>query len=265
MKKNILNSLTLISLLMLAVSCKPKQVIVKAPQAIQNQEAAAPGKKLENLNLLKSKDISFNTLSLVGKANLDIDGEENSVTMNIKIQKDEKIWFIIRAGGGLLEVARALITPDSLKILNKLQKTYTKKPFGYIQNFTNNQVNFDLLQSILSGNTIKEFVADKSDLKQQNGVFALSGTIDDLAYSMLFNTLLKAEETALNDAKAAQALKVSYGQYTTVNNALFPSSLKINSMADGKKINIAIEFNKIEANVPIEFPFSVNKSFEVIN
>jgi hypothetical protein len=265
MKKNILNSIAIFTLLIIATSCKTKKVIVTAPPATQTEVAATPDKKLENLNLLKSKDLQFNTLSLKGKANLDIDGDANNVSMNIRIQKDKKIWVIITAGGGLVEVARALITPDSLKLINKLQKTYTKKPFSYIQNFTNNQVNFGLLQSLLSGNVVKEFVTDKSDLKQENGVFTLSSTTNNLAYSIIFNTLFKPAEIALNDAKTGQALKATYGEYTPLNNALFPSNLKLNSMADGKRINIEIEFDKIEANVPVEFPFNVNKSFQVIN
>ena len=71
--------------------------------------------------------MDFNTLALKGKADLDINGEQNNVNMNIRIQKDKKIWVIITAAGGIVEVARAMITPDSLLLLNKLQKTYTKK------------------------------------------------------------------------------------------------------------------------------------------
>lgn len=265
MRKNILNSLAVFLVLVVAASCKTKKVIVAAPPVTKNEVAITPDKKQENLDLLKSKDLQFNTLSLKGKANLDVDGDVNNVSMNIRIQKDKKIWLIITAGGGLVEVARALITPDSLKLINKMQKTYTKKPFNYIQNFTNKQVNFALLQSILSGNTITEFVTDKSDLKQENGVFMLNGTANNLAYSMVFNTLFKPEEIALNDARTGQALKTIYGKYTPLNNALFPSNFKLNSMSEGKRINVDIEFDKIEANVPVEFPFNVNKSFEVIN
>lgn len=263
MKRNILSSL-LLALVVFATGCKTKKIIVATPPVSQEQPAQ-PDKKQDNLNLLKGKDLSFNTLALKGKAKLDINGEENNVTINLRIQKDQKIWAIITAAGGIVEVARAVITPDSLLLLNKLEKTYTQKPFSYIYNFTNKQISFVLLQAIFAGNTIPEFMNMDANLVQENGVWVLSGNSGDLAYRTLFNTLLKPSEVTLNDAKAAQALKVSYGKYTPVNNALFPSSVKINTMSGEKKINIEIEFTKIESDVPVEFPFNVPKNFKVIN
>lgn len=262
MKRSTLNSIILAGLVVFAVGCKPKKVIVAAPP-ITDQVKAAPDQKLEQLNLLKGKDLIFNTLSLKGKANLNVNGDENNVTMLIRIQKDKKIWVSITAIAGI-EVARAVITPDSLFLLNRLQKTYTRKPFNYVNDFTNKQINFGLLQAVLAGNTIPDFMIEKSALVQENGVWVLSGNAGDLAYKVLFNTLLKVTETTLNDAKVAQALKVVYGNYTPVNEALFPSSLKINSMAGDKKINIEIEFNKIESNIPVDFPFTVPKNFELV-
>ena len=264
MKKNILNNLLLVAIIIFTYGCAAKKVIITAPPA-EKQEVIEIDKKPENLTLLNSKNLDFNTLALKGKADLDINGEQNNVNMNIRIQKDKKIWVIITAAGGIVEVARAMITPDSLLLLNKLQKTYTKKPFSYIYEFTNKQVNFSLLQAVLSGNAIPDFMNTKSNLIQENGVWVLNGTSGDLAFQSIFNTLLKVTETTLNDAKAGQAFKVSYGKYTPLNNALFPSSLNISTLSGIKKMNIGIEFSKIESNVPVDFPFNVPKSYELIN
>lgn len=264
MKRNISNSLVFAAFIVLAIGCRPKKVIVAAPAVSTEKVAVDADKKPENLALLKGKDLPFSTLVLKGKASLDINGDMNNATMNIRIQKDKKIWVSVTGLAGI-EGVRAVITPDSLLMRNNLQKTFTKKPFSYIYGFTNKQVSFGLLQAILSGNTINDFMIEKSDLVQENGVWLLSGNAQDLAYKILFNTLLKPTEVNLNDSKNAQALKVTYGKYTAVNNSLFPSSLKINSMAGTKKINVSIEFIKIESNVPVEFPFSVPKSFELVN
>ncbi|RZJ81831.1 MAG: DUF4292 domain-containing protein [Flavobacterium sp.] len=264
MKRNILNSLILASLTIIAVSCKPKKVIVATPTVSTEKVEVGADKKKENLALLKGKDLAFNTLSLKGKTSLDVDGDVNNVTMNIRIEKDKKIWVSVTGLAGI-EGVRAVITPDSLLMRNNLQKTFVQKPFSYIYGFTNKQVNFGLLQAILSGNTIDEFMTEKSNLDQEGGVWALSGSASDLVYKVLFNTLLKPAEVNLNDPKSGHALKVVYGDYTQINNALFPSTLKLNSMAGSKKINIAIEFNKIDTNVPLTFPFSIPKNFERVN
>jgi hypothetical protein len=262
MKRNISNSLALVVIVLFAFGCKPKRIIITTPPV--SQEKVEVDKKPENLTLLKSKDLPFNTLALRGKANLNINGDESNVTMIIRMQKDKKIWVSITAIAGI-EVARAVITPDSLLLLDRLHKTYVKKPFNYIYQYANKQVNFGLLQAVFSGNTTPDFMNVNSELVQEGGVWVLSGTNGDLAYRSLFNTLLKVSETTLNDAKAAQAFKVTYGKYTPVNNALFPSSLKINTISGAKKINVEIEFTKIESNTVVEFPFTVPKNFERIN
>ncbi len=267
MKRNILNSVLLLSLVVCGTACRPKKVIVATPPpvVVNTPPVVTPvDRKPDNLAMLKGKDLPFNTLSLRGKASLNVGGDENNVTMNIKIEKDKKIWVSITGIAGI-EGARAVITPDSLLLRNNLQKTYLKKPFNYIYGFTNKQVNFGLLQALLSGNTMPDLMTVKSALVQDNGVWVLTGTNGDLSYRTAFNTLLKIAETTLNDAKSAQALKVIYGEYTPVNNALFPSSLKLNSMSAAKKIDINIEFVKIESNVPVEFPFSIPKNYTAVN
>ncbi|MEJ5993479.1 DUF4292 domain-containing protein [Pedobacter sp. Du54] len=263
MRRNILNRFLLFALVLLAVACKPKKLIVAPPVAGSVPDVVAPNKKSENLAMLKGKDLSFNTLSLKGKANLNVNGNENNVTMLIRIQKDKKIWVSVTAVVGI-EVARAVITPDSLFLRDNLNKTYARKPFSYIYGFTNKQINFKLLQAVFAGNTIPDLMNVSSALEQENGVWVLSGLTNDLAYRSLFNTLLKVSETSLNDAKAAQAFKVVYGSYTPLNSTLFPSNLKINSMSGLKKIDVEVEFTKIDLNVPLEFPFTVPKSYELI-
>jgi hypothetical protein len=263
MRRNTLNNLLIFSLLLVAAGCKTKKTIVNAPP-VAVAPAPAANKKLENLKMLKSKDLPFNTLSLKGKVNLEIDGKENGVSVNIRMKKDEMIWISMTAIAGI-EVARALITPDSLIVRNNLQSVAIKKPFSYIYKFTSKQVTFKMLQSVLSGNTIDDLMNEDSALDLNSGVFTLSGSKGDLGYRALFNTLLKTAELNLNDVKAGQALKVVYADYQDVTGALFPSVTKLNSISGRKKTNIAFDFSKIDRNVPLDFPFTVPKRFELIN
>ena len=265
MKRNILSKLMLLALLLIAGGCKTKKAVVTAPPvATAPVPPASDNKKAENLKLLKGKDLPFNTLSLKGKVSLDLDGNTNNVNMNIRVKKDAQIWVSITAFAGI-EVARALITPDSLIVRNNIQSVAIKKPFSYIYKFTSKQVTFKMLQSVIAGNTIADFVNDGSALEQNSGLFTLNGNKNDLGYRVLFNTLLKTSELNMNDAKAGQALKVVYSDYQNITGALFPSVMTINSLSGRKRTNISFDFSKIERNLPLDYPFSVPKRFEIIN
>ncbi len=251
------------AVVVLAAACKPKRQIVVAPPPVQT-EVPADHSKEETLQKLTANQLKFNTLTLKAKANLDINGDANDVTMNFRIKDKEKIWVSITAVGGAVEVARALITPDSIKILNRLKSEYVNKPFSYIYNFTNKQVNFNTLQAVLTGNAVDDFLTESADLKNSNGVWLLSGHKEDLDYQLTFNTLLKVSETNLNDVKAGQALKINYDNYQKLNEYLFPGRLNINTLSNNKKINIHLDFTKVDGNTPLEFPFTIPKRFKAI-
>lgn len=122
-----------------------------------------------------------------------------------------------------------------------------------------------MLQAILTGNTIAEFTNDQAELNSNAGVFTASGTQGELAFRVLFNTLLKTGELNMNEVRAAKALKVVYSDYQQVTDALFPSVIKINSLSGTKKTNLAFDFSKIERNVQLDYPFTLPKRFEIIN
>jgi len=263
MRKNILNNLLVFCLLTIVMACKTKKAIVKVPP-IADIPVMVNHKKAENLKLLKSKDLAFNTLSLKGKVNLDMNGNANNVNVTIRIKKDEKIWVSITAIAGI-EVARALITPDSILVRNNLQALSLKKPFSYINSFTSKQVTFKMLQSVITGNTIADFTNEQSEIDLSAGASTLTGNKGDLAYRVLFNSLYKPAEVILNDVKAGQALKVVYADYQQVIEGLCPTVVNINSMSGKKKTSLTFDFSKIERNISMDFPFTVPKRFELIN
>lgn len=264
MRRNILNSILAVLLIVAIAGCKarkPAVTVTVSPPPVNELSK----KKSENIKLLKSKDISFKTLSIKAKANLDINGNKNNAAMNIRMENDKQIWVSVTAFAGI-EVARALITPDSIKVRNNIQGVYLKKPFSYIHRYTSKQVNFQWLQSILTGNTITEFLTEQADIAEVNGIWKLQGEKETLAYKVLFDAMMKVNETNINDPKSGQALKIVYsGAYLNTGGAMIANGLTINSMAGTRRVNIELEYTAIERNLVLEFPFSVPAKYELVN
>ena len=264
MKKSFIKAMVLLSMVSVAMACKSKKAVVATTTPVKEVPVVA-NKKEENIKLLRSKNINFNTLSMKGKANLRLPGNENTVTVNVRIQRDQKIWMSISALLGI-EVARAVITPDSIMVLNKLQNTYVRQPFSYIYRYTSKQVTFKMLQDVLTGNTINTLFTPSATLEQDgHGLWTLKGTEGTLGFNLNFNSLQKPGLLNLNDSKAAQALKVTYGNYQKVNEFMMPAQIAINSLSANKRVDIDFDFSKIESNVQLDFPFTVPKRYELIN
>lgn len=264
MGRRIGNKYVLLGMLTIVMACKSKKTIVAPPAEIKT-DSVVVNKNAETFKLLQSKDIVFNTLALKGKADLDMGGNSNSVTVNVRVQRDKKIWMSITALLGI-EVARAVITPDSIMVLNRLQSTYIRKPFRYVYNYTSRQVTFQMLQDILTGNTIDTLLSPAARLEISNtGIWRLTGSQAALGFDVLFNTFQKSSEVNLNDVRAGQALRVLYGSYQKVNQYLFPTTIHINSMSGSRRVNLDFDFSKVESNVPLDMSFTVPRRFELIN
>ena len=262
MNRNILNSLLAIGIAGTFAGCAAKKLVVTPPPAVMT-EIPSVDKSAEYLSLLESKNFKFNTLLLKGKAHIDLNGEENNVSINVRIKNKEMIWVSVSAIIG--EVARVSITPDSIRIINRLENTYTTKPFSFVKDFSSSKISFAMLQDILSGNLITELIAPNTPVTQDGGVFSIKGTDEEVAFTFLFNTLLRVQEADLNQIRASQALKVIYTDYHQLAVGLFPTNISINSMSGVKKNNISLNFTSIEGNVPLDFPFSVKPHFKVIH
>ena len=264
MKKNILSKLCILALVIGVAGCKAKKPVGKPLITPNASPAASSFSKADALKKIGDKQVQYNTLLLKAKADLSINGNDNDVSMNIRMQKDKVIWVSVTAIAGI-EVARALITPDSIKILNRLESSYTKKPFDYVYQFANKQVNFKTLQTILIGNALPGTLTESSTVTPMAGQIQVKGDLSGLAYLLLFavnNTLIQSN---LTDKAASQALSVNYSDYANFMNQAFPQSVNIKSSASNKNISIDLKYNYVGVNEKVDFPFSVPKRFTVKN
>lgn len=256
------NKIGIALLLVVLVGCKAKKEIL--PPVAKAPDVKIDTNKMEKLMAITKSQTDFQTISIKAKTDLTIDKNNYDVTMNIRIKKDEMIWISVTAIAGL-EVARVVITPDSMKILNRLESTYTQKPFSFIHQFTNDQINFRTLQSILIGNTITEFVTNKSEVFLRGNQTLLSGVLKSLTANILFNEHHKVVQTNLVDSEASQNLDVNYADFTEISGRKIPHSILIKSQADKKNIQINLQFTRVSLDESLDFPFNVPKRFSVEN
>jgi len=264
MKRNILNKIAFVCLLIIAAGCSSKKlVVVKRPVA--DTAAIAKANDINSkLAAIRSKQVTFNTFSGKAKAKLDVNGNDNDVTLNIRINRDQKIWISITAIAGI-EVARAQITPDSLIVVNRLQSVYLKKPFSYIYSYASKQVNFQTIQSLLVGNAIGELLNENATFLPEGNNTAITGNLQGLIYKLLLGADLKVTQTNLSNTAAHQTLQVANNVFIQANNRVIPSQVDILSTAGNNKIQANLRYTKAEFDLPLEYPFSIPKSYEAAN
>jgi hypothetical protein len=211
---------------------------------------------------IRSNTINCETFSAKLKVHYEgSDGKDYEFNAFIRLQKDKKIWISINALLGI-EAFRVLITPDSVKVLYKLDKVYQLRSVSYLQEITHLPFDFNTLQSILLGNPI---YLDSNILyyrKDIQGISILSvGPV--FRNYLTLNTDLSIKHSILDDVDPMQARScdITYGQYEKVDTVNFSTYRKI-SVAEKGRLDVELIFNKYSFNDNLEFKFSIPKNYK---
>jgi hypothetical protein len=146
-----------------------------------------------------------------------------------------------------------------------LQSVYLKKPFSYIYGYASKQVNFQTIQSLLVGNAIGELLNEDATLLPEGNNTAITGNLQGLIYKLLLGADLKVTQTNLSNIAAHQTLQVANNVFIQANNRVIPSQVDILSTAGNNKIQANLRYTKAEFDLPLEYPFSIPKSYEAAN
>jgi len=189
------------------------------------------------------------------------DGKDYEFNAFIRLQKDKIIWISINALLGF-EAFRAVITPDSVKVLNKLDKVYQLRSVGYLQNISHLPFDFHTLQSIVLGNPIyldSNILYYRKDLQ---GVSILSiGPV--FRNYLTLNNDLTLKRSKLDDVNPLQtrSCDISYGDYEKADTVLFSTYRKI-VISEKARLDVELNFKNIRFNENLDFPFSVPKNYK---
>ncbi len=256
MKENISNKLLIACCLLTMFSCHTRKKLAVNPGGPMIHVNSIEDK----LSAIRAQQTNFNTFSGKAKTSLNLNGDTHDVTVNIRINNNKEIWASVTALLGI-EVARAVITPDSILVLNKLQGLYIKKPFSFIHQYTNKQVDYAMLQALFTGNAVPKLLNDSAKYSTVGDSVKLDGKLTDLVYKLLLGTDLKVKRTELANDAEGQSMQVN-NSFIVQNNQKVPAQIDITSVAKSNKIEVNLHFVKVDYNQPQDYPFNIPPSYQ---
>ena len=241
-------------------ACKPKSVTTtKAPDIIPVN------------NLLK--DVRLNEFTpewFSGKASVNYKSESKnqSFTVNIRMKKDSIIWASVSPGLGI-EVARLVITPDTLLLLNRIEQTYEQGSFSRLNKMLNSNLKFKHLQALLLGN-YPEYVENSpiNNVAVEGNDYILSAILDpgdqrsqDVMETLWVNPFTnRIKKIRITEAAANRNIEAEYRDFTTEGDKMFPNDATI-KVAQKSTHEVKLTWSKVNTNDPLEFPFSIPSNY----
>ena len=215
---------------------KKDSVIVSTPR---DSHADSVAYMREVYQGVREHHISFNTFSGKIKVNFDDSrGKNNDFNAFIRIKKDSMIWVSINAALGI-EAFRIMITPDSVKVLNKLDKEAQLRSVNYLQEVTKIPFSFYQLQDLLVGNPV--FLDSAFDSYRQDAT-----TISLISTGKVFKNLITVttkdklvQSSKLDDVVPGRARTayITYAGFTPRDGITFPTD-RVITASEKSKIEI---------------------------
>ncbi len=247
--------------IVLLFSCTPKKELIATDGAAEKRVSRA--ERLQIMSGVVQNQAYFTTFNGRAKSKITVNRENYDVTANIRIERDRAIWISITAIMGI-EAGRVLITPDSVKVVNRLQAEYIRKPFDYIHTFASKELNFSSLQDLLVGNVIPQAVGADTDVSTTDAGNLLRGQSNDLLFLVQLDANYRSVLTLLDEEGRNQRLEASYANYNELAGRLFPNQVKISIAADGLDLRSELNYSKVAYDEILEMPFSIPSRYKEI-
>jgi hypothetical protein len=224
--------------------------------------------------------IDFTYASAKFSCELTIDSEEHSFNVSVRCRKDSVIWLSISKLG--IDAARVLITKDTVKFTMGLtEKKYFVGDFSYINQMLHADLDYDMLQALLFGNSA-DFQDDDDKLKpgrDRNTCQYFLSTVRKRHLKKINNgtetpsesyqtmwldpATFKIVTLEFDDVKEKRKFNASYNDFRAVDKYLAPFKLLYTITAE-KNIKADISYGRININEVQSFPFKIPPSYERI-
>ena len=207
-------------------------------------------------------EVNFNTLS--GRLGIDFDDgdDSQSVTVSLRMKRDEVIWLSAPLG-----VIKVLITPDRVTFYNKLNNEYFDGDYSYLNKLLGSEIDFGKLQNLLLGQAIISLQGRKYDLQYSSETYELKPK-PSLEFYKLFLKIepkyfrLASQQVAQPEQK--RLMEVRYTSYQQIQGEVLPDKVRIAAIDHDDRITIGITYKQLELNRELRFPYKIPNGLDPV-
>lgn len=211
-----------------------------------------------------TNEADFETLQARLRVQYQSEDQQQALTVSYRMKKDDTIWLSASIVG--FPLAKALITPQSVKYYEKISGTYFDGDFSLLSRFLGTPLDFEKLQNLLIGQTIYDLRTEPYKLTESARGYQLKPRAEDFIRRMfLLDTKnFRAVAQQLSQEGRARSVTVTYPEYQQVAGRVFPKQIVIIANHDEISTQLNMEFRSVEFDVPVRFPFDIPSGYDEI-
>lgn len=234
---------------------------------------------------MKGNNLNYRWISARFSVDYDNDSDHESCTGVVRLRKDSIIWMTISVALGAYTALHAKLTGDSVMFINHHEEQYFKGTYDYLDTLLREDLDFDLIQSVMVGNSL-EFYNDTAKMKAyydgKEGDYVLSTVRKRRYRRMMKNKPLHTKNDAqliwidpndfhikkirLEDFVTKHTFEASYDDFQKEDSgSTFPMHIHYEINTGKKIIKIDLKYKKINFANSESIPFIIPKKYEQIH
>lgn len=222
-----------------------------------------PMRAKELLKKAGENDFTYTTLSARTKVDITNAEGNTSFRADLRMKHDSAIWLSIKPALGL-EVARVLITADTVKIIDRLNKQYIRKPFSYLQEMFDIPITFELLQQMITGGLL---VHNPGNVESgiEGNEYTLEYEVDDMQHRLWLNPgQFTIAKLIIQDLTLPRQVEVHLKDYQQVESQWFAMDRYMKATAE-EILTMQMVFSRVSLNEDLTFTFQVGSNYEAVD
>lgn len=227
---------------------------------------------------LAKNELQFTWFSAKFSIDYIYDKKLTSFKGQIRILKDSIIWLSFSPALGI-EMARLKITNDSVFFMNRINKTYLRGDYRFINEYLQTNIDFDILQSFVIGNDFQFYEKSKFRATIDNNQYKLSTSErrklkkfvkqDESEAKAYYQEIwlnpetFKINKVNIKEITNDKKLDAHYSKFKDHEGQLFPFDIIFEITAD-EKITVEVDYSRIRLDEAMSFPFTIPSKYDRI-
>lgn len=219
------------------------------------------------------------------------DGEtRSSVTGQIRIDKDKQALVTVRKMN--MPLARAYMSPDSLKMVNYIDRSYVRDDAGVLRYFLGFNLEYEVLQALLTADATSFIRKLATGSEMKSGIDSAMYRIDswfspsfkedalfDVRRNEGFQTGIDSSKMMsysawidpkafvirklqIRDGQNQQDITVNYDNYRKVGRSFFPQTARITVDTAMGRVSLDMKMSRLNVNKARDFDLNIPSKYE---
>ena len=220
----------------------------------------------------------------VRRINCQYSGKNTRVSFNVTLKAQKDKIILVSISKLSIPVGSAMLTPDSVKFVNYMEKNYFIDDYTYLSKMLNVELNFETVQAILSNNAFlyrndaqsKQLENFKTSVEDGFYVFTSEKTVNErslkrldtdalILQKMFFDPIaFTLNRITIDDKTNIRNLEFTFADFEKVKDKDYPATINMSFTSPEDEISLKLKMSGFSNEIIDSFTLNIPERYEKI-